>query len=224
MSQDILYNHHNNLSNFVNGSLSQGVISAHFVVGYLFFDGLVPLRHRIATLPLIEILIGNVVNRFSEEVVRAATEAKMRGGEDWVKDQEDVAATLRELHDRAAAESAVNIRRTIDDLPRNKETQSLLITFAERIAEGSLKIRLYTHGRIHSKATIIQYGNNNGIAIVGASNMTMKGPGHPTELNVVVREQESVQTVSDWFKGLWDVSQDFHRELFDELGKCWALS
>ena len=211
-----------------------GATSARFAVGYLFLDGLVPLRDRLETLDTTEILIGNVVNRLTEEQTREEAEARVRGGEDWVREQEDMAATLRAERDRAAAETALNLRRTVAALPQTPEMRALILTLAGRIADGGLKVRLYTEGRIHAKLALVGYPirRQDGqptreqahLAVVGSSNLTLGSPVHPTELNVVVRDPGSVQALSRWYQGLWDASQDFHRELFDELGQSWALA
>ena len=88
-------------------------------------------------------------------------------------------------------------------------------------------MRLYAQGRIHAKLAVVHYPEGHtsapSLAIVGSSNLTLGGKAHPTELNVVVRDGESVIALEDWFRRLWDVSQDFHRELFEELGQCWAF-
>jgi phosphatidylserine/phosphatidylglycerophosphate/cardiolipin synthase-like enzyme len=108
-------------------------------------------------------------------------------------------------------------------MPRDGESQALLLTLARRIADGALKVRLHTDGRIHAKLTLIGYPTGRQIAIVGSSNLTLGGPAHPTEMNVVVRDPESITDLAVWYDALWDTSQDFHRELFDELGQCWAM-
>ena len=223
----IIDNREQRLTGRVEQYLAEGAISARFAVGYLFLDGLVPLRTHLEHLNSTEIIIGNVVNRLTEEQVREEASARSRGGEEWVRDQEDVAATLRETHDRAAVETALNLRNTLEALAHTPENQALLLTLARRVADGGLKVRLYTQGRIHSKLTLIGYpaGTTHGeaLAIVGSSNLTLGGPAHPTELNVVVQDRESLAALDRWFKHLWKLSQDFHRELFDELCLCWAM-
>lgn len=227
MSRDVLDNRQKRLSLCVRDLINEGASSARFAVGYLFLDGLLPLREEIESLGKIEILIGNVINRVSDEEVREMVDLKVRGGEEWVRDQEDVASTLRDVHDRSAAETAANLRRTIESIPHTPEAQALLLTLARRIADGGLKVRLYTHGRIHAKVSLLRYPAGHasapGVAIVGSSNLTMPDAGNPTELNVVVRDPASVHAVSNWFRNLWSTSQDFHRELFDELGQSWVL-
>lgn len=209
----------------VRDHLEAGAVGARLAVGYLFLDGLHPLRAQIERLESLEILIGNVVNRLTEEQVRE--EAAARGGEAGMRGREDVTTTLRESHDRAAAETALNLRATLAALPRTAENQALLLTLARRVAQGHLRVRLYRQGRIHAKVTLVDYPEGHpeapGVAIIGSSNLTLGGEAHPTELNVVLRDGESLAALASWFGRLWDVSQDFHRELFDELGQCWAF-
>jgi hypothetical protein len=228
MSVDLLDNRQRRVSHCVRDLLDDGASSTRLAVGYLFFDGLLPLQKALASLPKADILIGNVVNRASDAEVREIVDTKVRGGEEWVRDQEDVASTLRDVHDRSAAETSANLRRTIDDIPHTPEMQALLLTLAGRIADGGLKVRLYTHGMIHAKVSIVRYPPGHpltpGVAVVGSSNLTLGAPGSPTELNVVIRDTAGVHAASNWFRGLWNSSQDFHRELFDELGQSWAMS
>ena len=224
---EIIDNRQQRLALRVREFLEEGAVSARFAVGYLFLDGLLPLREQIGRLECVEILIGNVVNRLTEEQVREEASARARGGESQVRPQEDVAATLRQSHDRAAVETALNLRNTLDGLERTADNRALLLTLAQRVAQGALKVRLYTQGRIHAKLTLVEYPQGHplapGLAIIGSSNLTLGSEAHPTELNVIVREGESLAILEGWYRRLWDVSQDFHRELFEELGQCWAM-
>ncbi len=223
----IIDNQEQRLALCIREYLEKGANRGRFAVGYLFLDGLTPLRASFERLETVEILIGNVVNRLTEEQVREEEATRARGGEDQVRPQEDVAATLRESHDRAASLTALNLRATLAALPRTAAHQALLLTLAQCVAQGHLKVRLYTQGRIHAKLALIDYPPGQAgvspLAVVGSSNLTLGGEAHPTELNVIVRDGESVTALEEWFQRLWDVSQDFHRELFEELGQCWAL-
>ena len=224
---EIIDNQERRLVLRVRDYLDAGAESVRLAVGYLFLDGLIPLRAQIERLECLEILIGNVVNRLTEEQVREEAALHQRGGEEWVRPQEDVAATLRDSHDRATAETALNLRKTLAALDRTPETQALLLGLAAAVARGSLKVRLYTHGRIHAKVALIEYPKGHcdapGVAVVGSSNLTLGGEAHPTELNIALSDAGSFREMEKWYQGLWDVSQDFHRELFTELGQSWAL-
>ncbi len=221
MSSDVIDNRHVRLAGRVRDLLDAGAVGARFAVGYLFLDGLTSLRAQLARLDEAQFLIGNVVNHSTEEQVRE--EARLRTGDAGPGyEQEDFASGLRETHTRVAAVTALNLRRTIDEMPRSAEGQSLLLTLAARIAAGALKVRLYTPGRIHAKVTLLRYPGGRQIAVVGSSNLTLGGPAHPTEMNVFVRDAASVAELDDWYRRLWDAAQDFHKELFDEIGQCWA--
>ncbi len=227
MAADIIDNRSRRLADSIRALMADHAVAARFAVGYLFLDGLAPLRAQIAGLDEVHILIGNVVNRLTEEQVQEELAASLPGADPPAREQEDFTATLREAHARAARVTALNLRRTLEEMTPTPDARALLLTLAGRIADGGLKVRLYTHGRIHAKIALIDYSLPNGqpsrIAIVGSSNLTLGAPAHPTEMNVVVRDSESTQALAQWYQGLWDQSQDFHRELFDELGQCWAL-
>ena len=223
---EIIDNREQRLALRVGDYLSAGASSVRLAVGYLFLNGLAPLQAQIERLETVEILIGNVVNRLTQEQVWEEAASRRRGGEAGVRDQEDVAAATRETHDRATVETALNLRETLAALNRTPEMQALLLTLAECVARGSLKMRLYTEGRIHAKVTLIGYpeGGPPSVAIVGSSNLTLGGDGHPTELNVALSDAGSVDALELWYRQLWDASQDFHRELFAELGQSWAFA
>ena len=224
---EIIDNQERRLALRVRDYLDAGADSARFAVGYLFLDGLMPLRAQIDRLECVEILIGNVVNRLTREQVREEAAHRQRGGEDQVRPQEDVAATLREAHDRATAETALNLRETLAALERTPDMRATLLCLAESVARGSLKVRLYTEGRLHAKIALISYPKGHadapGVVVIGSSNLTLGGDAHPTELNVALSDAVSFREMEQRFERLWDVSQDFHRELFRELGQSWAL-
>ncbi len=222
MTPDIINNRTFRLADCVRDLLADGATGARFAVGYLFLDGLAPLRAEWERLDDVHLLIGNVVSRLTDEQVREEAEARLRGGETGTRDQEDMAHALREAHARASAIMALNLRRTLETMTRSPENHALLLTLARRIAQGGLKVRLYTPGRIHAKAALIAYPEQQ-IAVIGSSNLTLAEPGDPTEMNLVVRDPQSVVALSAWYDELWEASQDFHRELFEELGQCWAM-
>jgi hypothetical protein len=220
MASDVIDNRQIRLAERVRDLMAEGAVAAQFAVGYLFLDGLTPLRTELARICDVQILIGNVVNRLTEEQVQEEAEARFGG--DNVGPTVGFTVAVRESHTRAAAVTALSLRRTLGELPRDRNHQALLLTLAARIADGGLKVRLFTAGRLHAKLALVQYPDGRRVGIVGSSNLTMGGAAHPTELNVVVREPDSVADLTGWYQGLWDSAQDFHRELFEELTQCWA--
>src|SRR5258708_7363880 len=101
-----------------------------------------------------------------------------------------------------------------------------LESIAERldgVKELRLKVRVYNKGRMHDKAYIFDYygtlfdhvgkpveRHEQGIAIVGSSNLTLSGVSHNTELNVIVQGNDNHATLVAWFDELWNESQDFY--------------
>ena len=228
MASNIIDNRQERLADRVRDLLAEGATGARFAVGYLFLGGLAPLRPQLERLEELQFLIGNVVNRLTEEQVREEAESRLRSEESQsqlpVRDQENMAVALREAHTRAATMTALNLRRTIEEMPHDEDSQALLLTLARRIVDGRLKVRFYTQGRIHAKLALLDYPDGRQIAVVGSSNLTLGGAAHPTEMNIVVRDAQSTAELGDWYQRLWNVSQDFHRELFEELGQCWAMT
>lgn len=227
MAADIIDNRETRLADSIRALMADQAVKARFAVGYLFLDGLAPVRAQIASLDEVHILIGNVVNRLTEEQVQEELAACAPGSDLPAREQEDFAATLREAHARAARVTALNLRRTLGEMAHTPDARALLLTLAGRIADGGLKVRLYTHGRIHAKIALLDYAPEDGqasrIAVVGSSNLTLGAPAHPSEMNVIVRDPESTEALAHWYQNLWDGAQDFHRELFDELGQSWAM-
>lgn len=227
MSSDVIDNRRQRLAERVRVLLGDGATGARFAVGYLFLEGLAPLREEIGRLDEVQIVIGNVVNRLTDEQIREEADARRRAGEtslgSVVRDQEDLAAGLRETHSQASALTGLNLRRTLAEMERSPDNRTLLLTVARRIAGGHFKVRVYTPGRIHAKLALLTYPHRSQLAVVGSSNLTLGGPGHPTEMNVIVRDAASVAELAAWYQEIWEASQDFQRELFEEIGQCWAL-
>jgi hypothetical protein len=94
------------------------------------------------------------------------------------------------------------------------------------IEEKRLKVRVFTKGRLHSKAYIFNYRTDGryekGIAIVGSSNLTLAGITHNTELNVVVHGNDNHVALTQWFDDLWKESEDFDESLMQEIKQSWA--
>src|SRR5690606_30517545 len=114
------------------------------------------------------------------------------------------------------AETAANLREAVALMDQTDESQALVWSLIRMVEEGRLKVRVYTRGRLHAKAYIFDWSTpnpgNNGVAIVGSSNLTLSGIESNTELNVVVHDQGSAMDPEQgnhaalvrWFEELWD--------------------
>ncbi|HIE27544.1 TPA: helicase [Candidatus Poribacteria bacterium] len=204
---------------------------AHFAVGYLFLSGLKPIREQLEKLTEIRLLIGNTTNR---ETLETLAEGYKRldllqdAAEDWLYQK-------RVVTQQVAQETAENLRDAMSLMDQTDEDEATVRTVLRLIEEKRLKVRVYTKGRLHAKAYIFDYGDvydssgnpipreEEGIAIVGSSNLTLSGISHNTELNVVVHGNQNHAELARWFEELWDEALPFDAALMQELKQSWAL-
>ncbi|OIP90082.1 MAG: hypothetical protein AUK26_10250 [Syntrophaceae bacterium CG2_30_58_14] len=135
-----------------------------------------------------------------------------------------------------AAETAAGVRAGIERMDQTDEDEALVRTLVAMIEEKRLHVRVYTKERLHAKAYIFDYGavfNQNGkaverheegIAVVGSSNLTLAGVTHNTELNVVVQGNANHAELVRWFEDLWQEAQEFDEALMQEMKASWAIA
>ena len=221
MPHDIIDNRTRELAPEIVNFLADSV-RAHFAVGYFFLSGFEAIAARIPHLDQLRLLIGNVTNRQTieqliegyhhlETTQRAARRERMAGAQ---------APQIR-------AETAASIQATLELMDQTDETQSLVLSLADLIAEGKVQVRVYTRGRLHAKAYLFDYDparfhSQVGAAIVGSSNLSLGGVSHNTELNVRVFGPGNHAELSRWFDELWDEAEEFDADLMRELRRSWA--
>ncbi|HNC43176.1 MAG TPA: helicase-related protein, partial [Acidobacteriota bacterium] len=137
---------------------------------------------------------------------------------------------------RMKAESSEHVRTVMALADQTDEMETLIQNLVQMVEEKRLQVRVYTQGRLHAKAYIFTYGQvfddrgrpvnrqENGIAIVGSSNLTLAGVTHNTELNVVVHGNQNHVELCRWFDELWNESEEFNEALMQELKTSWAVS
>jgi hypothetical protein len=203
---------------------------ARFAVGYLFLSGLKPLREQLERLTEIRLLIGNTTDR---ETIETLAEGYRR--------LEPVSEALEAWRYRRRADQQEAARETGDNLAdvvalmdQTDDDQAIIQAVMQLIQEQKLRVRVYTRGRLHAKAYIFDYGpvydaqgrpaprTEEGIAIVGSSNLTLSGIQLNAELNVVVHGNANHAELVGWFDVLWDEAQEFDQALMDELRRSWA--
>lgn len=221
MSHDIIDNRTRELAPEIVNFLADSV-RAHFAVGYFFLSGFEAIAAQIPHLNQLRLLIGNVTNRQTieqliegyhhlETTQRAARRERMAGAQ---------APQIR-------AETAASIQATLELMDQTDETQALVLSLADLIAEGKVQVRVYTRGRLHAKAYLFDYDparfhSQVGAAIVGSSNLSLGGVSHNTELNVRVFGPGNHAELSRWFDELWDEAEEFDADLMRELRRSWA--
>jgi superfamily II DNA/RNA helicase len=230
-THDIIDNRKEKLVDHINRILSS-TESARFAVGYFFLSGLESIAQRLAGVKELRLLIGNTTNR---ETLEQMTEGYRRL-ELVAEAAEAEAYPKRADTKKMAGDTAGNIRSAIELMDQTDEAQAVVTTLVRMIEEKRLKVKVYTKGRLHAKAYIFDYGkvfdksgkpverHEEGIAIIGSSNLTLSGVTHNTELNVLVQGNDNHAELGKWFDALWDESQDFDEELMQEMKQSWAVS
>lgn len=203
---------------------------AKFAVGYFFLSGLEAIGNRLDSIEELRLLIGNTSTR---ETIEQISEGYKRL-ELAQNRLEDIAYAKRIERKSRAHSTAINLRETLEVMDQTDQGEKLIFSLIKMIEEKKLKIRVYTKGRLHAKAYIFDYTSpnpgNEGIAIVGSSNLTLAGIQHNTELNVIVHDKGSPVRpnqgnhgkLTEWFENLWDEAEDFGPHLMHELQHSWA--
>jgi len=230
-THDIIDNRNEKLVDHINRMLDSTEL-ARFAVGYFFLSGLESIANRLDDVKELRLLIGNTTNR---ETLEQLAEGYRRL--ELVQDSlEAQAYPKRTEMGRMAAETAVNIRTTVEQMDQTDQGEILVKTLVRMIQDKRLKVRVYTKGRLHAKAYIFDYystlfghagkpveRHEQGIAIVGSSNLTLSGVSHNTELNVIVQGNDNHTVLVQWFDELWNESQDFDEMLMREMQQSWAV-
>lgn len=222
MPHDIIDNRDEKLVEHIKSILGS-TDSARFAVGYFFLSGLEAIQDKLAGVQKLRLLIGNTSNR---KTIEQISEGYKRL--DLVEAAEEREQFLKKAEKkRRSEETAGNLRKTIEVMDQTDDGEALVKTLIQLIEEKRLEVKVYTKGCLHAKAYIFDYGKDNyenGIAVVGSSNLTLSGLSHNTELNVVVHGNENHERLGKWFDDLWDEAEDFEAHLMDELQQSWAAS
>lgn len=222
MPHDIIDNRDEKLVDHIKRILGS-TDTARFAVGYFFLSGLEAIQDKLARVQKLRLLIGNTSSR---ETIEQISEGYKRL--DLVGAAEEREQYLKKADQKERTDAtAVNLRQAVGLMDQTDDGEALVKTLIQLIEEKRLEVKVYTKGRLHAKAYIFDYGEGsyeNGIAVVGSSNLSLSGLSHNSELNVVVHGNENHERLGDWFDRLWDEAQDFEAHLMDELKQSWAAS
>ncbi len=228
-THDVIDNRNENLVDNILTILSEAD-KAKFAVGYFFLSGFQALDSKLDDITELRLLIGNTTNR---QTVEQLAEGHKRL-ELVRKANEKLKHSRRTDRERRKENTAGNLRDSVGLMDQTDSGQNLVLSLVKMIEEERLKVCVYTRGRLHAKAYIFDWAGpnpgNEGIAIVGSSNLSLAGIEDNTELNVLVHDNGNPRMrgegnhgkLSEWFSELWDESEDFAPELMSELKESWA--
>lgn len=223
LASDIIDNREARLAQVVREYLpkSRRLSSA---VGFFFLSGLREFGDALAGVDEIRLLIGNTSTR---ETIEQLAEAH-----NHIEPISDEIESRRfsKRSERAARvrQTADHIRESLALMDQSESDERIATLLIELLKAGTLRVRVYTRGRLNGRAHIFDYrspAQGKGIAVVGSSNLTLAGIEDPTELNVIVRDSDGMENhsaLTEWFERLWNEAQDFDALLMQELEASWA--
>jgi hypothetical protein len=231
MPHDIIDNRNDRLVDQIKTILGS-TDAARFAVGYCFLSGFTAIAEKVVHVKELRLLIGNTTNR---ETLEQIAEGYKRL--ELVKDAAEAQLFPKRTEvKRMAAETATNIRTSVEVMDQTDEAEQTVRTLARMIEEKRLSVKVYTKGRLHAKAYIFTYGPSydlfgheqskleQGVAVVGSSNLTLSGISHNTELNVVVHGNSNHEELVRWFDQLWGEAEAFDETLMQEIQQSWAMA
>lgn len=221
-SHDIIDNREEKLLDHVKGLINDS-FSVKFAVGYLFISGLESIIDNLSSLEELKILIGSLTNRKTVEQLAEAYQHSFKLKEE-INKQIFINASKKS---KALMETKDGMKNSLSLIDQSDENQKMINTLKEMIAKDQMKVRVYTQGRLHSKAYIFYYPeerHDNGNAIIGSSNLSLGGLTNNTELNAVVAGNRNHEKLSNWFDRLWEEAEDFDSELMEEIEQSWAVN
>lgn len=204
---------------------------AKFAVGYFFLSGLEAVVDSLENVNELYLLIGNTSNQATIEQIAEGYQ-RLEQANNRIDAQ--LYPKRAEIHQRLT-ESTSKIGRTVAAMDQTDQAEKLVNVLVRLVAEKRLKVRIYTKGRLHAKAYIFDYApvygetgkpvsrHENGLAIIGSSNLTISGLTHNTELNVIVHGNDNHEELTKWFNRIWDEAEDFEKRLTDELEQSWPM-
>lgn len=197
--------------------------SAKFAVGYFFISGFKEIYPYVKDFDEIRLIMGNVTTAETlEELVLGHKNLNL------VMEKLEENKFLNKSQKREIINKTFALQKEfIENIDQTFENKVYLNNLSKMIENRKLKVKIYTKGRLHSKAYIFDYKKNlyeKGIAIVGSSNLTLSGLTDNTELNIVVHGNDNYEQLSKWFENLWNESEDFNEELVKVINESWALN
>jgi superfamily II DNA or RNA helicase len=225
---DIIDNRDRHLAEQIRTNLDSST-AAHFAVGYFFLSGFTAIADKLPHIKHLRLLIGNTTNRQTiEQIAQGYQQLEL------IEDRLD--AQTYPNHQALVTDNSKQVRSQLELMEQSDESETLVKNLVQTIEEKRLEVKVYTKGVLHAKAYIFDYGDifdgkgkkldrsEQGIAIVGSSNLTLSGLNNNTELNVVIHGNDNHQQLTNWFDELWDVAEDFDAVLMQEMKQSWVMN
>jgi len=221
MIPELIDNKDYKLKDAVNKLLEKSVFSK-MAVGYFYLSGFDSIKDKLDKISNLKILIGNSTNQETlDEMVEGFIRLDI--AENYKRTQQDVLNRDKKK---------VILQKTIDQqkeqvsyLAQSTNNEEAINSLADLIEQGKVHIRVYTRGKLHSKAYLFEFESDDidkGIGIVGSSNLTYSGISHNSEMNILVKGQAHFEKLNEWFDRLWGESEDFDEAIINVITSSWV--
>jgi superfamily II DNA or RNA helicase len=199
---------------------------AHFALGHLHLSGLSPVIDHVGHLTQWRLLVGNTTH---DATVEQLFERHLDQAEVERQVERQLYPKRPELR-RIIRKTEEDLRESIALMDQTEANLSLLHHLTRLVGEKKLLVRIFPRGRLHTKAYLFEpppgagpgVADQDGLAIVGSTNVTHARVSHPADLNVIVRGRENYKEVRRWYDQLWDQSDEFGKSLVDAIRDSWA--
>jgi|Deesub1362A_J573_1020465.scaffolds.fasta_scaffold00194_40 superfamily II DNA or RNA helicase len=202
-----------------------GSVEAKFAIGYFFLSGFSGIQRELNRegFKKLRLLIGNTSDR--ETIEQLAEGYNHLERVKSANKKIEFGKKKQKLDD-----TKQRVKSTLEGMDQTDENEGWMYNLAELISKEKIRVRVYTRGRLHSKAYIFdyppdlraQYGP--GMAIIGSSNLSMAGMYHNTELNIKTRDERDHEDLTKWFMDLWKNSENFDESLMELLKVSWPIA
>ncbi|MBT9174157.1 MAG: RNA polymerase-associated protein RapA [Syntrophomonadaceae bacterium] len=218
---DIIDNQSFLLKDAINILLEKSQLSK-MAVGYFHLSGFNNIKENLCKVKNLKLLIGNSTD---QETLDELVEGFIRL--DLAKDFKDneLDYISPDKNKEIINQTTISQKEQLEYLEQSNNNEEGINTLSSLIEDEKVQIKVYTKGRLHSKAYLFEYDEGEvekGIAVVGSSNLSYSGITHNSELNIVVRGEKNFDELNNWFEKLWNEAEDFDEVLLNVIKNSWV--
>lgn len=205
------------LETFAGSDRMDAAVGYFNLRGWSTFGSAVDEKSK-AGAPVVRVLVGMTLADPEDQVLRSLQD-DLEGTTSPEEVDREIAKTRRQ--------SALMKFRTqlMRGIPNNTDMQHLRL-LRRQLAEGKVKIKLFTRRPLHGKTYLCHRNDINSpiVGFIGSSNLTLAGLQHNYELNVDVLDFDAAAKLDGWFIDRWEdkFSLDITEDLIRIIDESWV--
>lgn len=190
-------------------------------VGYFYLSGFEAIKDKLSQVKNLKILIDNTTSQETvEELAKGFT--KLDLASNYKKKEQDKITSNQKS--KILDDSKASLSSQIENIEQSNVKIEALKTLSDFIKNKRIEIKVYTKGKLHSKAYLFEDERANKTdnkIIIGSSNLSISGLHHNSEMNVLIHGEENYKNLEKWFDKLWDEAEPFDEAIMDVLENSW---